>query len=222
MDPIPLRIAVFASGSGTNLEAILQSIERGELKASVVTVISNKPGAGALERAARRNIPTHVLSPNDFPDEAEYVKNALDIFRSHDVNFVALAGYLKKIPAALVEAYRHRMLNIHPALLPAFGGPGMYGKRIHEAVLKFGARWSGATVHLVDENYDTGPIVLQKPVPVYQEDTPATLAERILAVEHRLYPEALRLFSEGRVQIQDRTVRIDPMIPGSDSPSTKK
>nr|WP_243665078.1 phosphoribosylglycinamide formyltransferase [Rhodothermus marinus] len=121
----------------------------------------------------------------------------LEVLRAHDVELVALAGYLKKIPDNVVAAYRNRILNIHPSLLPAFGGPGMYGRRVHEAVLNYGVRWTGATVHLVDEEYDHGPIVLQEPVPVLPDDTPETLAARVLEVEHRLYPEALRLFAEG-------------------------
>jgi phosphoribosylglycinamide formyltransferase-1 len=133
----------------------------------------------------------------------------LDVLDRYDVTFVALAGYMLKIPSNVVEAYRGRMTNVHPALLPAFGGKGMYGMHVHEAVLDYGVHWSGATVHLVDEEYDHGPIVLQEPVPVYADDTPQTLADRVKAVEHKLYPEALRLFAQGRIQFDGRTVRID-------------
>ena len=213
MKPPPLRIAVFASGTGTNLEAILEAIEQDILKAQVALVVSNKPNAGALERASKRDIPTEIIALQSFSSEEEFVAAVQTILSQHEVNFIALAGYLKKIPSGLIQSYRNRIVNIHPALLPAFGGPGMYGKHVHRAVLEFGARWSGATVHIVDENYDTGPIVLQKPVPVYQEDTAETLAERVLIVEHRLYVEALRLFAEGRVEIQGRKVSIDPLIP---------
>jgi phosphoribosylglycinamide formyltransferase-1 len=147
-----------------------------------------------------------VLDPSSFDAEASYIAALMDTLDEHAVNFIALAGYMRKIPDAVVHAFRGRMLNIHPALLPAFGGPGMYGRRVHEAVLQHGVRWTGATVHLVDEEFDAGPIVLQEPVPVYQTDTPQTLADRVLEVEHKIYPEALRLFAEGRVSFDGRRV----------------
>lgn len=213
MDEQFLRLAIFASGSGSNLEAILEAIEHGTLAAEVTLVISNKSTALALERAARRHIPTVVLDPSTLASETDYVDALFEAFSSHGVNFIALAGYLKKIPAAVVQQFQNRMLNIHPSLLPSFGGPGMYGSKIHKAAIERGVRWSGVTIHLVDEHYDSGPIVLQKPVPVYQDDTPDSLASRILAAEHRIYPEALQLFAEGRVQVVDRKVAIDPQIP---------
>ena len=216
MESAPLQLAVFASGGGSNLEAILQAIEQGTLNVRVALVVSNKSQAGALERASKRGIPTAVLTSKSFSSESAYIAELQDTLAAYGVNFIALAGYMKKIPSQLVDTYRNRMLNIHPSLLPAFGGPGMYGKHVHKAVIDSGVRWSGATVHLVDEQYDTGPIVLQKPVPVYQDDTPESLAQRILDVEHRMYPEALRLFAEGRVTVQERTVSIDPMIPSAD------
>lgn len=202
----PLRLAVCASGGGTNFQAILDAIERGALSAAVALCVSNRPDAGALDRARRRDIPTAVLDPSAPAHEA----TLLDTLDTHAVNFIALAGYLRKIPSGVVDRFRHRMTNIHPALLPAFGGEGMYGMHVHRAVLDYGARWSGATVHLVDESYDTGPIVLQEPVPVYPDDTPDALAARVLEVEHRLYPEALRLFAEGRIRCEGRTVHIEP------------
>jgi phosphoribosylglycinamide formyltransferase-1 len=204
---------VFASGSGSNLEAILNAIEGGTLVAQVALVVSNKAGVRALERAAQRSIPTLVLAPDSFDSETTYLETLQRALATNTINVIALAGYMKKIPAALVQAYRHRMLNIHPSLLPAFGGPGMYGLNVHRAVVDRGVRWSGATVHLVDEQYDNGPIVLQKPVPVHQTDTPETLAARVLAIEHHLYPEALRLFAEGRIRVTDRKVSIDPELP---------
>jgi len=202
----PLRLAVFASGGGTNFQAILDAIEQGALSAEVALCVSNRPDAGALDRARRRDLPTVVLDPSAPAHEA----TLLDTLDTHAVNFIVLAGYLRKIPSGVVDRFRHRMTNIHPALLPAFGGEGMYGMHVHRAVLDYGARWSGATVHLVDESYDTGPIVLQEPVPVYPDDTPDALAARVLEVEHRLYPEALRLFAEGRVRCEGRTVHIEP------------
>jgi phosphoribosylglycinamide formyltransferase-1 len=123
---------------------------------------------------------------------------------------VALAGYLKKIPSDIVRRYHHRMVNIHPALLPSFGGKGMYGRRVHEAVLESGVRWTGVTVHLVDEEYDTGPIILQEPVPVYPGDSVEELAARVLEIEHQLYPRALNLVAETRVRVEGRKVHIIP------------
>ncbi len=216
MSKSPLRIAVFASGSGTNLEAILQAIESGTLQdVNVTAVISNKASAKALDRAASRGIATAVLNPGSFADETAYVAALNEVFVKQDVNFVTLAGYLKKIPLPVVRQFQDRMLNIHPSLLPAFGGKGMYGSKIHQAALDRGVRWTGVTVHFVDEAYDTGPIMLQRTVPVYQTDTVESLAARVLAVEHQIFPEALRLVAEGRVTVHDRKVSIDPLIPNA-------
>lgn len=206
--PTPLHLAVFASGDGTNVQAILDAIAKGDLPAEVVLCVTNNPSAGVLHRAQRHNVPAAILDPNDFADEAAYVDELIATLEKYGVDFIALAGYMRKIPAAVVAAFRGRMLNIHPALLPAFGGKGLYGRRVHQAVLDYGAQWTGVTVHLVDEAYDTGPVVLQQPVPVQPGDTAETLAARVLAVEHRLYPEALRLFGEGRVSIEGRNVTI--------------
>jgi phosphoribosylglycinamide formyltransferase-1 len=204
-----MRLAVFASGRGTNFQAILDAIDAGDLPAEIVCCVSNTPTAGALDRAARQDIPTVVVKPSSFEAPAPFGRALLETLSAHDATFVALAGYMQKIPPTVVDEYRGRMTNIHPALLPAFGGQGMYGMHVHRAVLNYGVHWSGATVHLVDEEYDHGPIVLQDPVPVYADDTPEALADRVRAVEHRLYPEALRLFAQGRVRQDGRTVWID-------------
>ena len=209
-----MRLAVFASGGGTNFQAILDAVAAGRLPAEVVLCLSHRADAGALERARRHGVPTAVLSPEDAAD-ADALLGVLD---RHGADFIALAGYMKKVPDAVVARYRGRMLNVHPALLPAFGGKGMYGRRVHEAVVAHGVRWTGATVHLVDEEYDTGPIVLQEPVPVRPGDTPEAVAARVLAVEHLLFPEALRLFAEGRVRIEGRHVFIDDDAPSADAP----
>lgn len=203
-----LKIAVFASGGGTNFQALLDAVEAGTLPAEVVLCLSNKAEAGALRRAESHGVPTSVLVPEAFPEAETYTEALLETLETHGADFIALAGYLKMIPAAVVQQFRNRMVNIHPSLLPAFGGPGMYGRRVHRAALDYGVRWTGVTVHLVDEAYDTGPIVLQEPVPVYQDDTPEALAARVLEVEHRLYPEALRLFADGRITVEGRRVRI--------------
>lgn len=176
----PVRVAVLASGGGTNLQALLDALHDSPL-ARVVRVITNRPEAGALERARSSGVATTVLKD---PDDAAEVLAALH----PGVDLVVLAGYLRLVPPAVVARFRWRMINIHPALLPAHGGPGMYGRRVHEAVLASGAAESGVTVHYVDEQYDRGPIIAQARVPVQPGDTAQTLAARVLEAEHRLLP----------------------------------
>jgi formyltetrahydrofolate-dependent phosphoribosylglycinamide formyltransferase len=197
----PRRVAVFVSGSGTNLQALLDRfLPRGpDRAAEIVCVVSDRPGIGALERAARANVPAHVVAPRDHPDAAGFADALLRALRAHRAEFVVLAGYLRLVPAPVVEAYRDRMINIHPGPLPAFGGPGLYGRRVHEAVLAAGLRVTGPTVHFVDERYDTGPIIAQWPVPVRADDTPETLAERVLRAEHRILPEVLAALVRGEI-----------------------
>lgn len=204
-----MRLAVFASGGGTNFQAIVDNVESGDLPAEVVCCVSNTPDAGALERARAHEIPTEVIVPAQYEAPQPFGEDLLDLLNAYDVSFVALAGYMVRIPPNVVAAYHERMTNIHPALLPAFGGKGMYGMHVHRAVLEYGVHWSGATVHLVDEEYDHGPIVLQEPVPVYADDTPEELASRIQKVEHKLYPEALRLFAQDRVRRDGRSIWIE-------------
>lgn len=203
-----MHLAVFASGGGTNFQAILDATAEGELPAEVVCCVSNTPQAGALDRARRHDVPTEIVPPSGYDAPSAFGQTLLDVLALYDATFVALAGYMLKIPPNVVEAYRGRMTNIHPALLPAFGGKGMYGMHVHRAVLDYGVHWTGVTIHLVDEEYDHGPVVLQEPVPVYADDTPDALAARVRNVEHRLYPEALRLFSEDRIEVDGRSVRI--------------
>ena len=176
-----MRVAVCISGRGSNMVALLDALA-GDAPAQVVLVISDRPGAGGLARATEHGISTAVL--RDPADPAEW----LGLLTAHDVDLVVLAGFLKLVPAGVVARYRGRIVNIHPALLPAFGGPGMYGARVHRAVLESGASESGATVHLVDEAYDRGAILAQERVPVRAGDTPERLAERVLEAEHRLLP----------------------------------
>ena len=204
----PLRLAVLASGRGSNFQAILDAVDRRELDVEVAVCISDRPEAGALARAASRGIPTAVLHPKSYDDYGRYTDDLLRTLEEHRSTFIVLAGYLKMIPTEVVSAFRGRILNIHPALLPAFGGHGMYGRRVHEAVIEYGVHWTGATVHLVEEDYDTGPIVLQEIVPVYPDDTPDDVAARVLEVEHRIYPAAVRLFAQGRIALEGRRVRI--------------
>lgn len=175
---------MFASGRGTDLQSLLDHGAEAPWRVSVV--ISNRPEAQALVRARSAGIPA-VTIDTDGSDAAGILKQ----LRSHDAELVVLAGYLKRVPPEVVAAYRGRILNIHPALLPSFGGAGMYGRRVHEAVISSGARVSGVTVHLVDEEYDRGPIIAQWPVPVRSGDTAQSLADRVLATEHRLLPEVV-------------------------------
>lgn len=176
------RVAVLASGRGSNLRAILDACRVPEARAEVVGVLSDRSDAGALELARERRVAALVI---DDPSDGGWLVGALEELRAE---LVVLAGYLKLVPAEVVRAYAGRMLNIHPALLPSFGGAGMYGSRVHRAVLASGVRISGVTVHAVDEEYDRGPILAQWPVPVRSDDTPETLAARVLQVEHQLLP----------------------------------
>jgi len=178
----PVRVAVLVSGGGTNLQALLDALHESPL-ARVARVISNRPDAGALARARRAGVPATVLRD---PDDAAELLAALG-----DAHLVVLAGYLKLVPAAVISRFRGRMINIHPALLPDFGGPGMYGRRVHAAVLASGAKESGATVHFADEEFDRGAIIAQEKVRVEPGDTPDTLAARVLEAEHRLLPKVV-------------------------------
>ena len=200
------KLGVFASGRGSNFEAILKAIDRGELDAEVVAVISNKSSAGALEVARQWNIPAYHISIKQFDSQDEFDYKLFAVLSEHEVDLIVLAGYLKLLSPKFTSRYRHPILNIHPALLPSFGGPGMYGGRVHQAVLDYGCKVSGVTVHLVDETYDTGPIVLQRCVPVMDDDTAETLAARVLEVEHKIYAEAIKLFAEGNVTVEGRRV----------------
>lgn len=204
----PLRIAAFASGRGSNLEAILQNIEMGKLNAQVVVVISNRSKAGALEIARQREIPAFHISQIQFENEDDFASALLKVLTNYETQLVVLAGYLKKVPLRVVRAFKNKILNIHPALLPAFGGKGLYGHFVHEAVLEYGCKVSGATVHLVDDEYDTGAPIVQRCVPVENDDTPETLAARVLKVEHQIFSEAIQLFSEKKIQMEGRRVRI--------------
>ena len=196
-----LSIGVFASGRGSNFQAILKAIEGGKLDGRIVLLISNNENAGALQIAEKAGIPTAVISKPAFESRDAFIETMLLSLKEHGADTIVLAGYMKKIPPEVVSAYRNRILNIHPALLPSFGGKGMWGHHVHESVLDAGCKVSGVTVHVVDEVYDRGPIVAQRCVPVEEGDTPDDLAARVLRTEHQLYAEALQLFAEGRVKI---------------------
>lgn len=199
-----MNIAIFASGRGSNFQAILSAIDAGLLPARITVLISNRSDAGALDIARARRIQTSHLSQKMFPSEEALAEAMLNVLSQQRVELLVLAGYLKKIPLQVIRRYRNRIVNIHPALLPSFGGAGMYGHFVHEAVIASGMKVSGATVHLVDEEYDRGPIVMQKTVEINQEDTPDLLAAKVLKIEHEIYPLVLKAFAEGRISIEER------------------
>ena len=205
---IPLRVAVLASGRGSNLQAIIDAIEAGQLQAKIVAVISNKQDAVALERARKHGLPDLFVDPKPFagrPDSREvYDEVLLDLLKKYDVELVLLAGYMKIVTAVLVNSYANRMMNIHPSLLPSFPGLDVQRKAI-----EWGCKLAGCTVHFVTEGVDEGPIILQAAVPILDSDTAESLAARILEQEHKIYPRAIRLFAENRLRIEGRRVLIE-------------
>lgn len=203
------RLAVLASGGGSNLQAILEYLRvLGDRRGGdVVVVASDRAAAGALDRAGRQNIPAVVL------ETAEQSGAALDrVLEEHGVDLVVLAGYLRLVPPETVRRYQGRMINVHPALLPAFGGPGMYGQRVHRAVMESGTRVTGVTAHFVDEGYDRGRIIAQWPVPVFAQDQPGTLAARVLRVEHLLFPRVVDAVASGRATLENCALLGNEMI----------
>lgn len=198
-----LKIAVLVSGRGSNLQAIIDSIESGRLPAKILCVISDKPGAFGLERAKKHGIEAVSLDFKSFPDKDGYEKDLLAVLTDKNPDLICLAGYMRIVGRGLISAFRNRIINIHPALLPSF--PGLDSQR---QALDYGVKVSGCTVHFVDEGCDTGPIILQKSVAVTENDTEETLAARILEKEHAAYSEAIKLIAEGRISIEGRKVKI--------------
>ena len=195
------RIAVFISGGGSNLQSIIDATKCGILSAQVALVVSNKKKAYGLQRAANENIETLVFKHKKYSSPEEAGEALLVELRAHEIDYIALAGYLSLLPASVVRAYRNRIANIHPALLPKYGGKGMYGHYVHEAVLAAGDRESGLSVHIVDEIYDNGRILAQTRVSVLPDDTPDTLAARVLEQEHKLYPRVLQKLIKGEYDL---------------------
>ena len=202
----PLRVAVLLSGSGTSLENLCEHIDAGRVPAEVVVVVSSQEKAYGLERARRRGIPAVAVSRKRIGDSKAFNDAVHAELSKYDVDLVALLGFLSLFE--LRGVYEGRVINVHPALIPAFSGQGFYGKRVHEAVLEKGVKVSGATVHFTDDEYDHGPILLQEAVPVLEGDSADTLAARVIAAERRLVPEAIRLIAEGRVRIDGGRTRI--------------
>lgn len=204
----PLRVAVLASGRGSNLQSVIDAIEAGQVQATIVAVISNKRDAVALERARKHGLTDIFVDPKPFagrPDSREaYDLSLLEILQQHEVELVLLAGYMKIVTAVLVKAYANRMMNIHPSLLPSF--PGL---DVQKKAIDWGCKLAGCTVHFVTEGVDEGPIIIQAAVPILDDDTSETLAARILVQEHNIYPRAVQLFAEGRLRVDGRRVLID-------------
>ena len=205
MRSVPLILGVLASGRGSNLQAILDAIAAGRCPARVAVVVSDRKDAAALDRARAAGVRTAHLDPRAYPDRVAFDDAVSRVLDEHAVELVCLAGYMRLLSGEFVRRYRGRIFNVHPALLPAF--PGLHAQR---QALEHGVKVAGASVHFVDEGVDSGPIVLQAAVPVLEGDTEATLSARILAEEHRLYPEAVRLYAEGRLELRDRRVLVRP------------
>lgn len=185
------NIAVFVSGRGSNLKAILNEIELGNLSAKILSVVSNDKNCGAIQFANDKDIPTYIVA-NKGDDNSDTYSNLIQIFSELEINLVVLAGFLKKIPNEFISSFRNKIINIHPALLPKFGGKGMYGANVHKSVFESKEKISGATVHFVDEIYDNGKIIAQKTVDISDVKTPTEIAERVLKIEHKLLPEVIK------------------------------
>lgn len=204
------KIAVLVSGGGTNLQALIDAEQRGELGAGkIVTVIASKPGVFALERAERAGIEAFALPRADYPDARAYSAALCDALTEREIDLIVLAGFLTILDEVIYEKFENRIINVHPALIPSFAGKGYYGLRVHEAALEKGVKISGATVHFVTPECDGGPIILQKPVAVREDDTPETLQRRIMEeAEWKILPEAVRLFSDGKLTVKNNKVYI--------------
>lgn len=202
------HIAIFASGRGSNFRAILEKIKDGSIPASVELCITNNPKAGMIEVAESNDIPVKIISPKNYPDSESFNDAILDSLNESGIDYIVLAGYMKLIGRQIVDRYNNKIINIHPALLPSFGGKGMYGHHVHQAVYDRGVKLSGATVHLVNNEYDAGPVVLQKSVSLDDVSSPDDIAQRVLEIEHRIFPEAVKLLVEDRLIIKKLRVSI--------------
>ena len=198
-----LKLGVLISGSGSNLQSIIDNIEKGSLKAVIKIVISNKPDAFGITRAKKHGIPFVVLKNGDFKSKEDFDSELIKILKDNSVDLIVLAGFMRIISPAFLKAFEQKIMNIHPALLPSF--PGLHGQR---QAFDYGVKFSGCTVHFVDEGVDTGPIIIQSVVPVLDDDTEETLAARILKEEHKIYPQAIQFFANGKIEIIGRKVRI--------------
>ena len=206
-----LRLAAFVSGSGSNMQSIIDAIYADELDASIVQVIASKENIPAEQRAKLYDLPYATFARKKYAGNTlAMCQDIAEFLQPQNIDLILLCGYLSFLSAQFVRLYPGRIMNIHPSLLPAFGGPGAYGMRVHQSVLEYGAKVSGCTVMFVDEGADSGPIILQRPVPVSEDDTPETLAARVMIEENLAYPAAVKLFGENRLVLQGRRVHILP------------
>jgi phosphoribosylglycinamide formyltransferase-1 len=202
------RLAVFASGRGSNFQAILRQIQQGIIPATFGLCVTNNPKAGVIQIARENGIPVKICSPKDYPDSKSFNDDILSALNESEIEYIILAGYLKLIGKQIVDQYSNKIVNIHPALLPSFGGKGMYGHHVHDAVFDRGVKISGATVHLVNNEYDAGPIVLQKVVTVDDAQSPEEIADRVLKIEHEIFPQAVKLLVEDKLEVDGLRVKI--------------
>ncbi len=202
-----IRIGALASGGGTNLQAIIDRCADGSIDAEIALLICNNPGAGALQRAADAGVPALVIDHRDYAERSDFDRAIVDALKKAAVDLVVLAGFMRIVTETILDAFPSRVMNIHPALLPAF--PGLH---VQKKAIEYGAKFSGCTVHFVDAGVDTGPIIIQAVVPIHDDDTEASLSARILAREHQIYPRAIQLFAENRLRIEGRRVVITPPL----------
>jgi phosphoribosylglycinamide formyltransferase 1 len=207
---MPIRIAVLVSGHGrgSNMQAIIDACKSGQVNGEVVVVVGSRPDAPAMERAAQAGIETLTIDPRNYATSDDYDNALLQRLSDRNIDLICLGGYMRKLGQPIIDAFRNRIMNIHPALIPMFFGKGMYGEHVHEAAIERGVKFSGCTVHFVDEDYDTGPIILQTVVPVEDGDTAETLAARVLVEEHKAYPRAVQLFADGKLEVIGRRVSV--------------
>ncbi len=208
------KLAVLVSGNGTNLQAMINAIQFGLLQADIAVVVSTRPHAYALERASQAGIPTVVVARKSYPDNEAYSEALLEVLAPYAPDLILLAGFMSVLSDVFVAHYAGRIMNTHPSLIPAFCGSGFYGDKVHQAVLDYGAKVSGASIIFVEPGVDTGPIILQEAVPVYDTDDVNSLAQRVLKVEHRLYVRAVEYFLAGRLELRGHRVYITPVEGG--------
>jgi len=201
-----VKIAVLASGRGSNFRAIQEHIQSEKLDCKISVLICDKPSTGALDIARRFQISTEVISPGEFPTMEKFGSALMNVLGKYRIDFIFLAGYLRKIPINVITRFSNRIFNIHPALLPSFGGKGMYGKRVHEAVFQAGVKVSGVTIHLVNSEYDAGPIVLQKCVSIEECTSPDEIAAKVLTLEHKYYPQMVNLLLAQEIAVNGKRV----------------
>lgn len=201
-----MNLVVMASGNGTDLQSIIDAIEEGYINARIVAVISDKKGAYALERAKKHGIATYCLPKKELKEN--FQKELLKLLEKLNPDGIILAGFLTILSGEIVERFENKIINIHPSLIPAFCGKGFYGMKVHQAVYEYGVKYTGCTVHFVDSGADTGPIILQEVVKIDEEDTPGAIAKKVLEVEHKILPYAVKLFTEGKLKVEGRKVKI--------------